>query len=66
MAKVKRGRSADGSDDGCEEQNVDVPRVKKAKNLKLSKSSSASNGNNEKGEPYWEVCQATHHSKIKY
>jgi hypothetical protein len=66
MAKLKRGRSTDGSDDGFEEQDADVPKVKKAKNIKISKkSSSASNGQNEKGEPYWEVCQATHHFKMQ-
>lgn len=67
MAKLKRGRSTDGSDDGFEEQDVDVPKVKKAKNVKASKkSSSASKGKNEKGEPYWEVCQVLQHSKMQY
>jgi hypothetical protein len=63
MAKLKRGRSTDASDDGLKEQDVDVPKVKKAKNVKVSKkSSSASRGKNEKGEPYWEVSQAIAHS----
>ena len=65
MAKLKRGRSTDGSDDGFEEQDADVPKVKKAKNIKVSKKSSASNGQNEKGELYWEVCHATHHPKMQ-
>jgi len=62
MAKLKRGRSTDASDDGFEEQDVDVPKVKKAKNVKVSKNPSATSGKNEKGEPYWEVGQAIDNS----
>jgi hypothetical protein len=67
MAKLKRGRSTDASDGGFEEQDVDVPKVKKAKNVKVSKNpSSATGGKNEKGEPYWEVGQAIDNSQTHY
>lgn len=56
MAKLKRSRGMEDSDEGSEEQDMDVPTVKKAKNVKESKkSSSTSSGKNDKGEPYWEV-----------
>lgn len=67
MAKVKRGRSTDASDDGFGEQDVDVPKAKKAKNVKVSKkSSSDGSAKNEKGEPYWEVGQAINNSQMHY
>jgi hypothetical protein len=67
MAKLKRGRSTDASDDGFEEEDVDVPKVKKAKNVKVSKKpSSTTSGKNEKGEPYWEVGQAIDNFQIHY
>lgn len=67
MAKLKRGRSTDASDDGLEEQDVDVPKVKKAKNVKISKKSSyATSGKNEKGEPYWEAGRAIDNSQMHY
>jgi hypothetical protein len=66
MTKLKRGRSTDASDDGFGEQSVDVPKVKKAKNVKVSKKSSAPSGKNEKGEPYWEVSQAIDNSRVHY
>ena len=67
MAKLKRGRSTDARDDGLEEQDVDVPMVKKAKNVKVSKKPPpASSGKNEKGEPYWEVGQAIDPSQMMY
>jgi uncharacterized protein YpmB len=65
MAKLKRDRSTNGSDDGFEEEDVDVPKVKKAKNVKESKKSNSS-GETEKGEPYWEVHYAMHHSKLQF
>ena len=51
MAKTKRNRGADSSDDESEDVAKELPKTKKAKNT-----SSNSSGKNEKGEPYWEVC----------
>ncbi len=67
MAKLKRGRGSDVSDEGLEEQDMDVQKVKKAKNMKVSnKSSSASSGKNEKAEPFWEVSLAVDHSEMEH
>lgn len=67
MAKLKRGRNTDASDDGFEEEDIDVPKVKKAKNVKVSKKpSSTTSGKNEKGELYWEVGQAIDNSWVYY
>jgi hypothetical protein len=67
MAKLKRGRSTDASDDGFDEKDVDVPKAKKAKNARVSKKLfSDTDGKNEKGEPYWEVGQAIDNSQMHY
>jgi hypothetical protein len=55
MAKTKRNRSADDSDDGSEDLAKALPKNKKARNA-----FSSSSGKNGKGESYWEVCSFCH------
>ena len=50
MAKTKRNRSADDSNDDPEEMAKELPKNKKAKS-----GSSSSIAMNDKDEPYWEV-----------